>query len=190
MTRKILAVVGVILVATAVVMTVVPHVMQKKSAEAAASTVSHLRELMPEPADAVPDDRVNTDMSVLELDGTDYIGIIEIPMYGCTLPVCGMWDGNGVTKYPCRFTGSVYDGTLVVGGSDNTGQFDFMKLITGGDVVYITDVTGGRYKFEVTDIGITDDASEDNLCSDEADLTLFARNTYGFDYTVVRCVYK
>ena len=89
-----------------------------------------------------------------------------------------------------RFSGSMYSGSLIIGGSDNPGQLDFMKLITGGDTVYLTDMTGGRYSYTVTEILKTTDVSHDNLAAGDAALVLFVRNTYGFDYTVVRCALK
>lgn len=36
----------------------------------------------------------------------------------------------------------------------------------------------------------TEDVSTENLCFEDTDLTMFARNSYSFDYTVVRCVLK
>lgn len=136
----------------------------------------------------MPDDRIDVTMPMTEVDGLNFAGIIELPAYEALLPVYGTWDKNKVSDFPCRYMGSMYDGSLIIGGSDNVGQFDFMKVITDGDFVYVTDMTGARYAYVVTEIKKSKDASTDNLISKNADLVLFARNTYAFDYTIVRCV--
>lgn len=186
----VLAVIGALLILSAVSVMIITQVSKGMAEEKARETVTKIRSLMPEGRDGVTNKGGSAEMPMLEVDGTDYVGLVEIPAYSCELPVQNEWNSGSVTKVPCRFTGSAYDGTLVIGGSDNEGQFDFMKLITGGDVVIITDASGYRYKYTVTDIEKTKDVSAENLCDDTADLTLFARNTYGFDYTVVRCKYK
>ena len=126
-------------------------------------------------------------MAAMEVDGMDFVGIVDIPAYGRELPVYGHWEAGKVSSFPCRYTGSIYDGSLIIGGSDNAGQFDFMKLITVSDPVHITDMTGARYSYTVTDIRITRDVSTGSLRGQNADLVLFARNTATLDYTLVLC---
>ena len=65
------------------------HAAQKQSQE----YVHTLRTLMPEPQSAILEERRDNSMSALSLDGTDFIGILEFPLYGSALPVCGHW-GN------------------------------------------------------------------------------------------------
>lgn len=152
----------------------------------AEETAQTLLSLMPEVQKGVPDGRTRTEMPVLELDGADFAGVLEIPAYDVCLPFCNAWSASGVQKYPHRFAGSMYDGTLVIGGSDNGGQLDCIDVISIGDTVYVTDVTGEQYAYTVTWVEKTKDVSAERLCDGQYDLTLFARNTYGFEYTVVR----
>lgn len=181
---------GIALVALAVLLFAASRILIVRNEERARETVETLYELMPSVRDGAPDGRAETAMPVLELDGTDFAGILEIPAFGTVLPLCGTWDAGDVTKYPHRFTGSMYDGSLVIGGSDNPGQLDFMKAVSIGDTVYLTDAAGERYRYTVSWVEKTKDVSASHLCDADADLTLFARNTYGFEYTVVRCVLK
>lgn len=152
--------------------------------------VSVLYSLMPEVTDGVIDDRVNKDMPLLQVDGIDFAGIIEVPTYNRTLPIRAVWNKSKVSSFPCRYSGSIYNGNLIIGGSDNSGQFDFMKQITVSDTVFITDVTGARFTYQVTDIKLTRDVSSESLEAPDADLIFFARNTYSLDYTVVSCRIK
>jgi len=177
----------VLLIASAVLWMGLGQLSAGKYARDARETACELYSVMPGIKQAVPDDRVNLVMPIWEVDGVNFIGTVELPVYDTILPIAGAWNGGKVGRYPHRFTGSIYDGSLVVGGSDAEGQFDFMKLITGGDRVTVTDMTGLRFTCTVGEIEHTGDVSAGNLTSGEWDLVLFARNSMGFDYTVVRC---
>ena len=66
--------------------------------------VRAIRDLIPEPQSAVPEERRDNTMSVLSLDGTDYVGILEIPRYESTLPVCADWGAHLQLSFPyCKF---------------------------------------------------------------------------------------
>ncbi|MBQ2729623.1 MAG: hypothetical protein IJF69_02490 [Clostridia bacterium] len=183
----ILAVLGVGLIVSSVFSVFLFQSDKKMAEEKAKDIVVKMKDLMPECYDCVPDGRVDLSMASLEIDGENFCAIIEIPQYKKVLPVRSEWSKGEVSKYPCRYLGSIYDASLIIGGSDNEGQFDFMKNITIGDEVFITDVEGQRYSYTVCDIGKTDDVSTEKLTELEADLLLFARNSYSFDYTVVYC---
>lgn len=186
----ILTVAGILLIIIATIMVFFTQYSQNTAVKENERLVSVLYSLMPEVTDSATDDRVNKDMPLLEVEGMDFAGIIEIPMYKRTLPVYASWDKSKVSGLPCRYSGSIYDKNLIIGGSDGVGQFDFMKQITVGDDVHITDVTGARFTYTVSDIELTRDVSSKNLAKRDADLIFFARNTYSLDYTVVSCCLK
>ncbi len=185
--NRLVLIVGILLIAAALCLLIFSRTGQKNAADEAAALVAQIRELLPQVQDSIPDERADNAMPMLEINGKNLIGILEVPAYQAQLPLGAEWDVSEVASFPCRYMGSVYENSLIVGGSDNEGQLDFMQTITGGDIVKITDVTGRRYTYVVTRIEKTSDVSTENLRTDEADLTLFARNSYGWDYTVVRC---
>ena len=152
------------------------------------SYVQTLRTLMPEPQGAVPEERQDSTMPALELDGTDFIGILELPRYGSALPVCAEW-GN-LTRYPCCFSGSVYDGSMQIGGTTQKGQYDFYREISVGDALYFTDMTGNRYAYEVSQIRYEKHADQAALEREAAELTLFVKNVYAFEYILIFCNVK
>lgn len=178
---------GIILILGAVSLTVFQSVGQKKTAENNRRIVQNLYTLMPVVHTGVQDDRVDMNMPMLEIGGENFVGIIEIPLYEKQLPVCGIWNRHKVSSFPCRYYGNLYDRSLIIGGSDAAGQFDFMKTISIGDSVFLTDMMGGRYFYKVEWIDKTSDISVENLVSDTADMILFARNSYSLDYTVIQC---
>lgn len=185
-TVRTFAILGAVLVATAIVLVAASLISQsvnRKEAEKLANTISSL---IPQVNDGAPDGRHQTVMPALEIEGNDFCALLEAPGYNVKLPVCNNWHKGNINKFPHRFLGSMYDGSLVIGGSDNKGQMDFITVISNGDKVCITDVNGIRYTYQVSAVEKTKDVSSENL-SGKSDLTLFARNSFGFDYTVVRC---
>ena len=128
------------------------------------------------------------EMPALDLDGQDFIGLVDIPAFGVTLPIAGSWDAKRVADYPCRFWGTVYDGSLVVGGADQVGQFDGFDRIQDGSAITVTDMTGEVFSYVVAKVERSKSAQADVLMDPDADLTLFARDAYSLEYLLVRCV--
>ena len=155
------------------------------SEQQAKDYVETLWALIPEPQGAVPEERNNNDMAALSIDGTDFVGILEMPLYGSALPVCADWGQS--SKYPCCFQGSIYDRSLQVGATSQKGQYDFYRQISVGDSLYFTDMTGNRYAYTVKDIHYAKHADQDTLLREDTALTLFIKNLYAFEYVIVFC---
>jgi len=157
-----------------------PSIYNKKCIE----YTNTIRELIPPSQNAFPEDRQDNTMPSLSIDNVDFIALAEFPAFNEALPVSFQW-GN-TDKYPRRFTGSVYNNTLVIGASDRTGQLDFVHHVSVGDTLFITDMTGSRYSYVVSDISISDNANLETLQNSEADLTLFVKSALSFKYTIIR----
>ena len=127
----------------------------------------------------------NTYMPTLQINGEDYMAIVNVPSFGITLPVADKW--NAKLDLPERFYGSAYNNTLVIGGADDASQFSFCKKIEHGATVIITDMTGAQFKYEVIAIARASSASADWLITEDADLTLFCHDLYTMEYIAVRC---
>ena len=147
--------------------------------------VNTLRELIPEPQNAALEERRDNTMSVLSVDGTDFVGIVELPRYESVLPVCADW--GKAYKYPCRFSGSIYNGTMQIGATTQKGQYDFYRELSVGDTVIYTDVEGNRYTFAIASLRYEKHADQAALQQKDASLTLFIKNIYSFEYLIVFC---
>ena len=147
--------------------------------------VSTLQSLIPKPSDAPLEERRDNTMSVLPVGSTDFVGLIEIPRYESLLPVGAEW-GN-VSKYPCRLNGSIYNGTIQIGATTQKGQYDFYRELSVGDTVAYVDMEGNRYTFEITSLRHEKHADVKALTREEAQLTLFIKNIYSFEYLIVFC---
>lgn len=129
-------------------------------------------------------------MPVYEIGGEEFIGLLEIPAYDLTLPVSADWEEKQLNAYPCRFWGSTYNDTLIVGGADAEGQLDVLSMLDLGDEIFVLDLTGAEYAYCVERIDRSQSAEAEKLYDPEDDLTLFVRDTYGLDYIIVRCQNK
>ena len=132
--------------------------------------VDVIRELISEPQGAIPEERRDNTMATLSVEGTDFVGLLELPRYGSVLPVCDDW--GDPSKCPCRFSGSVYDRTI---------------QISVGDDVFFIDMEGNRFSYTVTDICYEKNADQSTLQRKAASLTLFIKNVYAFEYIIVYC---
>ena len=134
---------------------------------------------------AALEERRDNAMAVLSVDGTDFVGILELPRCGSSLPVCADW-GN-ITQYPCRFSGSIYDRTMRIGGTSQKGQYDFYREISVGDSAFFTDMEGNRFSYEVTDIHYEKHVDQAALQQEDAALILFIKNVYSLEYIIIFC---
>ena len=147
--------------------------------------VDTLQGLIPEPRNAVPEERRDNTMSSLSIDGTDFVGILELPRYESMLPVSAVW--GKTSKYPCHLGGSIYDGTMQIGATTQKGQYDFYRELSVGDTVIYTDVEGNRYTFSITGLRSEKHADQAALQREDVPLTLFIKNIYSFEYLIVFC---
>ena len=155
------------------------------STQKAEMFVETLRELIPEPQGAAPEERRDNKMPILSVDKTDFVGVLEMPQYESALPVAADW--GRLTKHPCRFNGSIYDGTMQIGATSQKGQYDFYREISVGDTIIFTDVEGNRYTYTVANLQYESHANQTTLNREESALTLFIKNVYAFEYLIVFC---
>lgn len=183
--RKICTFVGVILLVSALIVLVLWQRTIQISEQQAKKYVEAIRELTPESQGAVPDARKDNTMSVLSLEGEDFVGLLEMPGHGSAMPVCASW--GGVTKYPCHFDGNIYEQTMQIGATSQKGQYDFYREISVGESVFFTDMEGNRYAYTITNIRYEKKVDQTLLEREDAPLTLFIKNIYAFEYIIIYC---
>ena len=183
--RRICLWAGICLLAVAAVVMTLWYSGMEISQQKAAGYVQMIRTLIPEPQGAVVEERRDNTMSVLSVDGTNFVGILEMAGFDSALPVCADW--GAVSQYPCRLGGSVYDRTIQIGATTQKGQYDFYREISVGDAVYFTDMEGNRFAYQITDIRYEQHADQNALTQKDAALTLFIKNIYAFEYVILFC---
>ncbi|MBQ1226118.1 MAG: sortase [Clostridia bacterium] len=183
----IVLVLGIALIVISFSMIVVLNVRSYIGADKSRSVIETMQELLPERSEGIPEIYADPSMPVLQIDGVDYVALLEIRSLGALLPIADKWDSDKLFVSPARFCGSVYDHTLVIGGVDSTGQFDFCDKIDNGTLVTVTDMTGTQFTYTVERVDRSKKAENEWLTGTEYDLTLYCRDNYSMEYIAVRC---
>ncbi|MBQ9512960.1 MAG: sortase [Lachnospiraceae bacterium] len=127
-------------------------------------------------------------MPIVQIDGRDYIGRVQVESIGLDLPVIAAWDEEDALVAPCRFSGSAYDDSLVICGHNMRAHFSPIKNLERGTQVTFTDVNGNVFTYELTDtLLLQPEQVEDMVTGDDWDLTLFTCNYGGNARVTLRC---
>lgn len=189
-TGKTIFILGCLLIACSLALLLLLQVRMTHAERINAEIVQTMEAILNDRKEGTKDFERDPEMPALEIHGEDFIGLLEIPAFGLKLPICSTWDKGKVVSYPCRFYGSAYDGTLIIGGYDQSGQFDFFDRIQNSAAVSITDMTGTTFSYVVSRVDRSDSAQAEILMDNDADLTLFVRDAQLLEYIILRCVEK
>ena len=184
-TNRLWILIGICLIMIAAIVLISWQWRIHKSQQEAAKYIQTIRDLIPEPQSAALEERRDNAMPVLSIRGKNFIGILEMPKFGASLPVCADW--GDVSRYPCRLSGSIYDRTMQIGATSQKGQYDFYREVSAGDFVFFTDMEGNRIFYEITDIRYEKHADQATLQREDTALTIFIKNVYSFEYIVFFC---
>lgn len=183
-----LLIMGTCLIVLSLCCVVVVQLQQHIGAKKCQEVAMEMNKLLPDRTSGVPGVYSDSVMPVLEINGADYVALLEIPAQGVVLPVSDQWNSMGLSNSPARFSGSAYDKSLVIGGVDHPKQFGFCDEIKHDAVLSITDMTGAQFSYIVFRIDRSKHAQTQWLQNEEYDLTLFCRSAYSMEYIAVRCI--
>lgn len=173
-------VIGVALLLTSAVLLVV-RLREKQAASVDVDIIiSQIENVLPERYAGIIEQRTNSDMPALEINDIDYIGLLELPDRNIELPVSSSWGSSDFGYRPARYTGSVYDGSLIIGGRYDDGNFDFADKLDAGEKVTFTDMTGGVFRYTVEKITHSDNAKTETLTETSCELLLFVKKENTF----------
>lgn len=139
--------------------------------------------------DAIPDYVLDPtmDMPIMELEGNQYIGMIEIPDLSIALPVLSEWSYPHLKIAPCRYKGSAYDSTLILAAHNYESHFGRInELIIGSPIIFI-DADGNKFEYEVIDQELLSSNDIDIMEQGEWDLTLFTCTYDARQRITIRC---
>lgn len=171
---------GILLMILSAVMLTVRQIQKAKADVDIAAVVARMEKAMPGRSAGIIEKRSDIGMPSIEIDGTDFIGLLELPGRNTVLPVGAKWDAAGLGFRPARYLGSIYDGTLIIGGRYESGGFDFADKFEIGEEITFTDMTGRLFRYTVNRIRHSDNAKTETLKSGDYDLTLFVKKDSRF----------
>ena len=132
-------------------------------------------------------DPIKSDYDCFYYENYAFIGYISIPELELKLPVMSDWNYDKLNISPCRYSGSVLTGDLVIAAHNYRSHFGNIHLLEQGDEVVNTDTTGKSYKYEVILTDRLNPVEINKMTSGECDLTLFTCTWTGTERVRVLC---
>jgi sortase A len=123
------------------------------------------------------------DMPVVYYNGYDYIGYLDLPSLELELPVMSSYSESQLELSPCRYSGSLETGDLILTAKNDSHFFGKLKRLSPGDELSFTDGDQVRYTYRVSALETLD--TEEPLEAGNWDLTLFTDTLGG--HLAVRC---
>ena len=126
-------------------------------------------------------------IKVAELDGAYYMGVLSIPKLEKVLPIQSDWSEEKLKSTPCRYSGNLEEGELVIAGHNYKRHFTGLAQLTRGDSVVFTDLEGNQIFYEVREVYTVAATDIDGMVNSGYDLSLFTCNYGGQARVTVRC---
>ena len=188
---------GLLLIAAALALAAYNVIDAQRAARSAAQALEALSQTTAvsaaEPEQASADDAPayladpEMPMPTVSFDGNDYIGRVDIPSLGLSLPVISEWSYPRLKIAPCRYTGSAYLDNLIIAAHNYSSHFGNLNRLNTGDTVTFTDVDGNQFTYAVSLIEDLPGTAIEEMQAGEWDLTLFTCTLGGRSRVTVRC---
>ena len=124
----------------------------------------------------------------IELETYYYIGFITIPKLGISLPVQESWSDYNLRISPCRYSGDIANGKMIIAAHNYDSHFGRIKELSVGDEVIFTDTLDREYYFTVADTENISGSDPLKMESGDWALSLFTCTFDGSDRVTVRCI--
>ena len=165
---------------------------QRAGQESEAAVITLVEEIQTSEVEIleVPEEEGEEDAAILkvaELDGAYYMGVLTIPTLEKILPVQSDWSEAKLKKSPCRYSGGLEDGELVIAGHNYKKHFSGLATLKQGDSIVFTDLEGNQLFYEVREIYTVAATDIEGMINSGYDLSLFTCNYGGKARVTVRC---
>lgn len=180
---------GLLLIAAALFLTLHYSSVDRTAGEASEEAVELLRDVILQTPVAKPDvdsimpvqepeETIVPDMAVTQINGYNYIGVLEFPSENFQLPVMETWSYPQLDIAPCRYSGSIYTDDLVIAGHSYPKHFGWLKDLGADEEIHFITVDQQVIRYAVDYVEI--------LAPDQVD---FLRDKTDWDLTLFTCTY-
>ena len=141
------------------------------------------------PGETVETEPVEIDptMTVVTINGYEYIGYLSIPSLYKELPVMADWDYARLNTAPCRHFGSTKTDDLVIAAHNYQSHFGRLREMKVGDEVIFTDMDGAAIRYQVSETGTVAPSDVDAVVNSGHDLVLYTCTPGGQTRVCVFC---
>ena len=126
-------------------------------------------------------------MPVAMVDGRAYMGSVSFPVLALELPVLADWDDEALQTAPCRYSGTLDGGDLVLAGHNYTRHFGRLDNLRPGDEVLLTTVDGLEHAYTVALVETLPATATAEMTAGDYPLSLFTCDYSGQARITVRC---
>jgi len=164
------------------------YVEEAQADRQAAETVQVLtQQIIPELPDKTNTETTAKQIQSVSVKDEDYIGVLDIPALGLSLPVMDNWSYPKLKKAPCRYSGSFLTDDMIIAGHNYKRHFGLLKQLKQSDLVTFTDVDGFVYNYQVVTVETLAPSDIQGMKSGNPGLTLFTCTYGGHSRVTVRC---
>lgn len=182
---KLCIVLGTLLILGALALFAFNQHLQARAEAAAAAVLPRLAGSMETQPEEIQEE--TTEMTRVVIDGHAYIGVVTVPSLSLELPVLADWDSAKLQLAPCRYSGSIHTGDLVLMAHNYPKHFGRLQTLQPGDAVRFTDMDGRTMHCQVTAVEILEAEAVEEMTAGQAQLTLFTCTYGGQGRIAVRC---
>ncbi len=110
----------------------------------------------------------------INISGDLYIGLLDIPSLNLSLPIHMDLTYSKLDTAPCVYMGNLMDQDLVIAGHNYRSHFWYLRNMSVGDSLSITNPSGKVFRYQVAEIQRLQDTQVAELeARSQWDLTLF-----------------
>lgn len=126
-------------------------------------------------------------MPQTSVGGYALIGILKVEEAAIELPVLETWSYDLLEQGPCRYSGSLQTGDLVLLGHNYAGHLADLSQAEQGDRVELVDVEGVAHGFKIARTAVIRPTEIEALSAGNYPLTIFTCTPGGQSRYVVYC---
>ena len=127
------------------------------------------------------------EMPITIIDSNEYIGVLDFPVLGISLPVMSDWSYPQLKLSPCRFNGTVRGEDLVLMAHNYKSHFGYISQLKIGDAVIFTDMDGNVTEYKVVGTDVLAPTEVETRIAGDFDLTLVTCTYGGKSRVTVYC---
>ena len=174
---------GILCLLAALGLIVYNSIEEKKGEQYASSLLETLKDKI----ENINELSTESEMTLIEIEGYESIGILSMPSLNVELPVLNDWSYEKLKKSPCLYFGSYYDKNFVIAAHNYQSHFGRLRELQERDLITFQDNNGNVYYYEVVlTETLTKYATEEMVTSD-FDLSLYTCTIDGSNRVTVRC---
>ena len=129
-----------------------------------------------------PSDEYNSTLPKIEIDNTDYVGILSLPTYKVLLPIQSKCNNSFLSiESSCTYSSN----PLIILGTNLKNSFTSYKLYNLNDEVTFTNTLGQTFQYKISKITRIDTLQSLSKYND--DLIIIIKNYYDVKYIIICC---